>query len=173
MIVLKPVIAFVVLQLATMSLQAQVTPPFAKPPEVISTKELKDLLLDHELAKKKASIEGKKAEDPNFVLVDVRSEEEVSVSVIPGSITKKQYEKDKDKYKGKLVIPYCLAGGRSATYSNELLKSGVTVKNFKGSILDWVTNELPLVTIEGTPTNKVFINPERFKIPQKYEAVGK
>lgn len=155
------------------NLVAQITPPFAKPPEVISTKELKEMLDARDAAAKKATLEGKKPEESNFVVVDVRSDEEMSVSMIPGAITKQQYEKNKDKYRGKLVIPYCLVGGRSATFSNELIKSGVLVKNYKGSIVEWVTNELPLVTQKGEPTNKVFINPERFKVPAKYEAVGK
>ncbi|MFO0943462.1 MAG: rhodanese-like domain-containing protein [Pirellulales bacterium] len=155
------------------SASAQITPPFVKPPEVISTKDLKAMLDAREIAAKKAQVEGKKPEEPNFVVVDVRSDDEINVSIIPGAITKAQYEKDKDKYRGKMVIPYCLVGGRSATFSNELVKSGVLVKNYKGSIVDWVSNELPLVTLKGEPTNKVFINPERFKVPAKYEAVGK
>lgn len=152
---------------------AQITPPFVKPPEVISTKELKAMLDARELAAKKAQVEGKKPEESNFVVVDVRSDDEINVSMIPGAITKAQFEKDKDKYKGKLVIPYCLVGGRSANFANELVKSGALVKNYKGSIVDWVNNELPLVTVKGEPTNKVFINPERFKVPAKYDAVGK
>ncbi len=159
--------------ISSTNLVAQITPPFAKPPEVISTKELKEMLDAREAAAKKATAEKKKPEESNFVVVDVRSDDEISVSMIPGAITKQQYEKDKDKYRGKLVIPYCLVGGRSATFSNELIKSGVLVKNYKGSIVEWVTNELPLVTQKGEPTNKVFINPEKFKVPAKYEAVGK
>lgn len=170
-------IAIAVLGLLTLSalssVSAQVTPPFVKPPEVVSTKELKAMLDAREIAAKKAQVEGKKPEEPTFVVVDVRSDDEINVSIIPGAITKAQYEKDKDKYRGKMVIPYCLVGGRSATFANELVKSGVLVKNYKGSIVDWVSNELPLVTLKGEPTNKVFINPERFKVPAKYEAVGK
>jgi hypothetical protein len=79
---------------------------------------------------------------------------------------------EKDKYRDKLIIPYCLVGGRSAAYANELKKSGMLVKNYKGSIVEWVIAELPLVNVKGEPTNKVFVNPERFKIPSKYEAVG-
>lgn len=153
--------------------QAQSTPPFAKPPEVISTKELKAMLDARELAVKRALADGKKPEDSKFVLVDVRSDEEIAVSLIPGAITKKEFEKDKDKYRDKLIVPYCLVGGRSASFANELKKSGLVVKNYKGSIVEWVTAELPLVTIKGESTTRVFINPERFKIPAKYEAVGK
>lgn len=152
---------------------AQITPPFVKPPETISTKELKAMLDERELAIKKATKEGKKAEDAKFVVVDVRSDDEINVSIIPGAITKAQFEKDKDKYKGKLIIPYCLVGGRSANFSNELTKSGALVRNYKGSIVEWVNNELPLVTLKGEPTNKVFINPDKFKVPSKYDAVGK
>jgi rhodanese-related sulfurtransferase len=155
------------------SSQAQSPPPFATPPEVISTKELKSLLDARELAVKRALADGKKPEDSKFVLVDVRSDEEIAVSMIPGAITKKEFEKEKNKYRDKLIIPYCLVGGRSATFANELKKSGLVVKNYKGSIVEWVTSELPLVTIKGESTNRVYIKPEQFKIPSKYEAVGK
>jgi rhodanese-related sulfurtransferase len=152
---------------------AQVVPPFAKPPETISTKELKAMLDVQEASAKIAKLEGKKPEESKFVLVDVRSAEEIAVSVIPGSITKQQFEKEKGKYKGKLVVPYCLSGGRSATFANQLTQQGFEVRNYKGSIVDWVTAEYPLVTEKGEPTKKVFINPDRFKIPAGYEAVGK
>jgi rhodanese-related sulfurtransferase len=162
------------LQVITISAtQAQSTPPFAKPPEVISTKELKALLDARELSIKRAAANGKKADDSKFVLVDVRSDEEIAVSLIPGAITKKEFESEKDKYRDKLIVPYCLVGGRSASYANELKKTGFVVKNYKGSIVEWVTSELPLVTVKGESTNRVFINPEKFKIPARYEAVGK
>lgn len=164
---------FFLLVVGMSAVWAQTPPPFAKPPEVISTKELKALLDNREEANKRASAEGKQAADSKFVLVDVRSDEEIAVSMIPGAITKQQFEKEKDRYRDKLVIPYCLVGGRSAAFANELKNSGLIVKNYKGSILEWVLSELPLVNLKGEPTNKVFVNPERFKIPASYEAVGR
>lgn len=152
---------------------AQQAAGVAKPPEEITTKELKALLDERQSASKAAAASGQPAEESKFVLVDVRSPEEVAVSIIPGAITKQQFEKEKEKYRDKLIIPYCLVGGRSTSYANELKKSGLAVRNYKGSIAEWVSAELPLVTVKGESTNRVFINPERLKVPAKYEAVGK
>lgn len=167
-------ISFVILSFALLATaSAQTKLPKAMPPETVSTKELKSMLDERQKAKEEAAADGKKPEDSKFVLVDVRSDDEIAVSIIPGAITKQQFEKEKDKYRDKLIVPYCLVGGRSAAYANELKKAGLLVKNYKGSIVEWVIAEQPLVTLKGEPTNKVFINPERTKIPAKYEAVGK
>jgi rhodanese-related sulfurtransferase len=133
-----------------------------------------DTISTSELGKLLEPLKGKKpGQESNFVLVDVRSDEEVAVSVIPGAITKKQFERDKDKYAGKLVIPYCTVGGRSAKYAEQLVKQGARVKNYKGSILEWVKAEKPLITLDDQPTNRVHIYSDRYKIPAKYEPVTK
>ena len=103
--------------------------------------------------------------------VYVRSDSEIKVSVIPGAITKSQYERDRAKYRGRTVIPYCTVGGRSGAYAKQLAKSGITAKNYKGSILDWVKNELPVVTLDGKPTNRVHTYSDRYRIPAKYQQV--
>ena len=61
-----------------------------------------------------------KAALESIVLVDVRSESENSVSVIPGAITKAQYEADPKKFAGKTAVCYCLSGGRSGKYVKQL-----------------------------------------------------
>lgn len=67
--------------------------------ETISTKEIQEQQICH---------------DPlGIVLVDVRSQAEQAVSVIPGAITAQQYEVGTDRYAGKTVVPYCTVGGRS------------------------------------------------------------
>ncbi|WP_235908754.1 rhodanese-like domain-containing protein [Roseiconus nitratireducens] len=139
----------------------------------IKVEELSKLLEQQQQAEEKAKQEGQPVPEPNFVVVDVRSEPEVNVSVIPGAITKKAYEENRDDYAGRVVIPYCTIGGRSGRYAQQLADSDVPVKNFKGSILEWVNHQLPLVTLEGKPTNRVHIYSDRYKIPEKYEAVTK
>jgi rhodanese-related sulfurtransferase len=116
---------------------------------------------------------GTEAPKANFVLVDVRSDAEVNVSIIPGAITKAEYEKNRDNYQGRTVIPYCTIGGRSGTYAKQLAKNGVRVKNYEGSILKWVEAGLPLVTLDGKPTNRVHTYSDRYRIPEKYEQVTK
>lgn len=137
--------------------------------ETIETQPLSDLL-----KQKKGDGNGEKKVDPasDFVLVDVRSDAEVNVSVIPGAITKAQYEKNAKLYENKTVIVYCTVGGRSGAYAKQLAANGVKVKNYKGSILQWVNAELPLQTLDGNPTNRVHTYSSRYRIPAKYEQVS-
>jgi len=148
---------------------------FGSSPKVdaVSLEELKVKLETQKQKEAEAVKNGVEKPQADFVLVDVRSEEEVNVSIIPGAITKPEYEKDRKQYDGRTVIAYCTIGGRSAKYASELAKTGIRVKNFKGSILEWVGAELPLVTLDGKETNKVHIYSDRYKIPSKYEAITK
>lgn len=139
--------------------------------ETIETDQLNKLLRDRQLAEEKAAQSAAQPPASDFVLVDVRSEKEVNVSVIPGAITKAEYEKNAAKHRGKLVIAYCTVGGRSGAYAKQLAGQGVKVKNYEGSILKWVDAELPLVTLDGQPTNRVHTYSDRYRVPAKYEPV--
>jgi rhodanese-related sulfurtransferase len=167
------IVTFILLSIATGGLAfAQLGGLFDGPAvDTIETKELRDKLTQAATAREAAEQAGQPIPEPDFVLVDVRSDAEVKVSVIPGAITKTQYEKNRKAYEGKLVIPYCTIGGRSGSYAKQLKQAGVNVKNYKGSILEWVKADLPVVTLEGQPTNRVHIYSDRYKIPAKYEAV--
>lgn len=110
-------------------------------------------------------------QDSPYVLVDVRSEEESAVSLIPGAITKADFEKQRERYAGRTVIAYCTSGYRSERYARELMEQDVKVMNFKGSILGWCRSGLPLVTPEKEPTNRVHTYSSRNRVPAKYEAV--
>jgi len=118
-----------------------------------------------------AKQKGETPPEADFVVVDVRSPKEMSLSIIPGAITKKQFEANREKYEDRLVIPYCLSGVRSARFAQQLAKDGIETKNFKGSILKWVQEELPLVTLDGKPTKRVYLDPERYDLPSQYEAI--
>ncbi|TWT80877.1 hypothetical protein CA13_23230 [Planctomycetes bacterium CA13] len=139
--------------------------------ETMEIGELVSLLKKQNEREQTAQQSGIDSPQADFVLVDVRSDAEVAVSVIPGAITKSQYESEPSKYQGKLVVPYCTVGGRSGKYAAQLKKDGVNVKNFDGSILEWVQAGQPLVTLNGEPTKRVHIYSDRYKIPAKYEAV--
>jgi rhodanese-related sulfurtransferase len=103
-----------------------------------------------------------------FVLVDVRSEAEYAVSMIPGAITRQQYECDESKYTDRLVIPYCTVGGRSYLYARQLVKAGVQTRNYKPGILGWCQAKLPLVTSRGEDTNRVHVYSSVFNAPVEY-----
>ena len=105
----------------------------------------------------------------SIVLVDVRSDTETKVSIIPGAITKTQFEADRKKYEGKTVVCYCLSGGRSGKYVKQLKAKDVPAVDLKGSMLGWCEALQPLTTLDGKPTNRV--NVYGNKVPAKYESV--
>lgn len=104
------------------------------------------------------------------ILVDVRPAEERSVSTVPGSITRAEFEAmDRGD---RVVIVYCTIGYRSARYAEKLQEQGVRVLNMKGSILSWVDAGLPLVDAEGKPTRRVHTYAKKWNVlPPGYEAV--
>ena len=57
-------------------------------------------------------IELLEAKQPPVVLVDVREPAEYSVSVIPGAITRDEFESRRDELRGARVVAYCTVGGR-------------------------------------------------------------
>ncbi len=107
----------------------------------------------------------------NVVLVDVRSPEEIAVSVIPGAISKGEFEAQPDTYREAKVITYCTIGVRSADYAEKLIEAGFEARNYQGSILDWVKAGLPVVTPAGEPTRRVHVYSRQFSVPPPYEAV--
>lgn len=139
--------------------------------EVIQTTDLASLLDKQKQIEETARQTGQQPKPAKFVLVDVRSDAETKVSIIPGAITKTQYEENRSKYEGRTVIAYCTFGGRSGKYATQLAKAGIEVKNYEGSILDWVKKELPLVTRQGVPTNRVHTYSDQYDVPAGYQQV--
>lgn len=112
-----------------------------------------------------------KGPEGKIVLVDVRSAGEIAVSMIPGAISRFEFEASRDQYRGTEVITYCTVGARSADYAEKLLDDGFHARNYAGSILDWVGAGLPVVTPDGEPTQRVHVYSRRFSVPPPYEAV--
>ena len=115
--------------------------------------------------------DGGKKFDGQHVIVDVRTPEEYQVSMIPGAVTKVQFEKNKQQYRDCTIVVYCTIGYRSGQYAKKLMSDGFNAKNFKGSILAWCHAGLPLVTMQGEPTYQVHTYSSEYKVPSKYTAV--
>lgn len=164
------VVAFSLLLLPILTSKVQFRSLFGGGPrvETINTSQLYQLLAEQQKSFTTRDSNAK----TNFVLVDVRSDKEIEVSVIPGAISKTQFEKDMRKHLGKLVIPYCTVGVRSGDYAKQLAKRNVKVVNYKGSILEWVDSGLPLVTLTGQPTNRVHTYSNKYRVSNKYEQVA-
>lgn len=111
------------------------------------------------------------AQQGDVVLVDVRSPEEIAVSIIPGAIPMTEFEAQLENYREAKVITYCTIGVRSADYAEKLMEAGFEARNYEGSILDWVNAGLPVVTPAGEATRRVHVYSEQFSVPPPYEAV--
>ena len=78
----------------------------------------------------------------NYVILDVRTQEEYDEGHIPGAILIPDYEVAEKapvvlKDKNQLILVYCRSGRRSKLAAQELEKLGYTnVKEF-GGIIDW------------------------------------
>lgn len=107
----------------------------------------------------------------NFILVDVRREDEISVSTIPNAITRSQFESSLDDYRDHTVIAYCTIGGRSLLYARQLSKRGIDARNFRAGIIGWCVLGLPLVSPQGDATNQVHTHNSLFRVPPAYEQV--
>lgn len=107
----------------------------------------------------------------DFILVDVRSEAEISVSTIPNAITRNQFESSLDEYRSRTVVTYCTIGGRSLLYARQLSQRGIDARNFRAGIIGWCVSGLPLVSPQGDSTNQVHTHTSLFRVPPAYEQV--
>lgn len=106
-----------------------------------------------------------------YLVVDVRSVAESDVSVLPGAMALAEFERTVDQHQSKTIIAYCTIGVRSGWYANRLKTHGWNAYNYKGSIIDWCKNGLPLVTPEGDATHRVHTYNRMYSVPEQYEAV--
>ncbi len=106
-----------------------------------------------------------------FVLVDVRNMKEMAVSMIPGAITRQQFERAPKQYSGRKIVTYCTIGYRSGLYAKKLQKQGWEVYNLTGSILGWV-HVGGHVEHEGVITKRVHVYGKKWDLlPTGYESV--
>ena len=80
--------------------------------------------------------------EDNYVILDVRTDEEYSEGHIPGAMLIPDYEiEDKAesllKDKNQLILVYCRSGNRSKGASEALAKLGYTNVVEFGGIIDW------------------------------------
>ena len=176
---LFPVVLLLSIFSSVQSAFAQLGSLFGAGPEVaeITTDQLKSRLAIEGPADARSprdqGSESNKGKPSDFVLVDVRSDREVNVSVIPGAITKAQYEGHPEKFRDKTVIVYCTVGGRSGMYAAKLVTEDPErdVLNYRGSIMAWIRAGLPLQTLQGEPTQRVHTYSKHYSVPDGYVQV--
>ncbi len=101
------------------------------------------------------------------VLLDVRTDAERAVSVIPGSLF------DADAIApGVEVIVYCTVGLRSGQTARQLRERGIHALNLRGGILAWLAAGGTLVDAQGMPTQRVHVYGRRWNaVPVGFEAM--
>jgi rhodanese-related sulfurtransferase len=108
---------------------------------------------------------------PPPLLVDVRDDHEQAVSMLPGAISRQAFERDPDRYRGRLIVPYCTIGLRSGFYAQQLIKQGFRARNLAGSVLAWAHAGQPFEAA-GLPTRRVHVYGADWNLlPRGYEPV--
>jgi sodium/bile acid cotransporter 7 len=114
----------------------------------------------------------KQVDSKNYVFVDVREDNEWQVSHIKNAITAKEFERNKDQYKGKKVVAYCTIGYRSSEYVQKLKKSGFDAYNLRGSILLWAHEGGTLVDAKGKEVKSAHVYGSTWDLlPDGYQSV--
>ncbi|MEZ6086497.1 MAG: rhodanese-like domain-containing protein [Pirellulaceae bacterium] len=112
-------------------------------------------------------LSGNEASD--YVVVDVRSTAEQSISMIPGAITMRQYESEFASYVDRVLIAYCTIGGRSYLYARKMKRRGIVALNYRDGIVGWCRSGLLLEDLRGQPTPRVHPYWPIFGVPSQYE----
>jgi rhodanese-related sulfurtransferase len=95
-------------------------------------------------------------QEGSVVFVDVRTERERAVSMLPGAVSAEQVEQDPQRYQGQVLVAYCTIGYRSGLWAEEQRERGLQVSNLAGSLLSWTHAGGPLLGPAG-PTNEVHV----------------
>ena len=70
--------------------------------------------------------------------VDVRSPEERQVSVLPGSVSERDYLADPGRFAGKEAVAVCTIGYRSGVFTVQARDKGLPVRNLAQGLLGWL-----------------------------------
>lgn len=106
--------------------------------------------------------------DNDVVFVDTRSKKEMKVSSIPGAITVKAFNKQKERYKQKRIIAFCTIGYRSGKFAQKMGRKGYRVENLKNGLLGWVYGGGPLV-VDGKETKTLHVYGKKWNlVPEGY-----
>jgi rhodanese-related sulfurtransferase len=108
---------------------------------------------------------------PPAVLVDVRQSCERRVSMLPGAISRQDFERNRARYRSWVVVPYCTIGLRSGLYTRKLRRQGFAARNLAGSVLAWAHAGLPFES-EAKASRRVHVhNADWNLLPRGYEPV--
>lgn len=106
----------------------------------------------------------------DVIIVDVRTDAERAVSMLPGAVAKDQF--DAEATAGKTVVAYCTIGYRSGLWVAEVREQGVSAVNLRGSVLAWTHAGGALHGPSGDTTHRVHTYGRLWDLARSdYEAV--
>lgn len=109
--------------------------------------------------------------EEKIILVDVRENKEMEVSVIPGAIPRDEFEDNKDKYRDYKVVSYCTIGYRSGRYTKKLIKDKFDAYNLVGGVLSWAHAGQKFAAPDGDSLRVHVYGDSWNLLPEGYEAV--
>ncbi|MGB9936267.1 MAG: rhodanese-like domain-containing protein [Methanobacterium sp.] len=110
----------------------------------------KDQIMNSITPKDALKLIEKHKDDPNFEILDIRSDREYSLGHIPGakSLHYEGHEfqrKVENLDKEKEYVIYCKSGVRGGYFLNQMEKSGFNkAHNIQGGFMGWQVSRLPL-----------------------------
>jgi rhodanese-related sulfurtransferase len=106
-----------------------------------------------------------------LAIVDVREPREQAVSMIPGAMSRADFEARKDEFRDVPIVAYCTLGFRSGKYAAKLRDEGFDAYNLRGAILAWTHTGQPLVDADGE-TRRVHVYGRKWNlVASGYEGV--
>ncbi|MGB0867385.1 MAG: rhodanese-like domain-containing protein, partial [Granulosicoccaceae bacterium] len=103
------------------------------------------------------------------LLVDVRTDDERALSMLPGAIDQMTYEA-LPKAERQNAIIYCTIGVRSGEYVAELAKEGIEASNLAGGLLSW-THAGGTMLHKGQAVDEAHVYGRRWNLlPKPYKA---
>lgn len=110
--------------------------------------------------------------DQPIALVDCREDAERAVSMIPGAISKAQFEASPEAYRNHRVVIYCTVGYRSGVYAKDLIGRDFDAINLIGGVLAWAHAGNTFVDPGGNQTRRVHVyGPTWDLLPYGYVSV--
>lgn len=112
-------------------------------------------------------------ENDSAVFVDVRTDEEQAISMLPGGIPYRTFLADPEAYSGRIPVGYCTISYRSGKLAVHLAGKGIHMVNLRGGILAWI-HKGEHVFRGGRPVQRVHVYGKRWDLaPGTYETVRK
>ena len=96
------------------------------------------------------------ASGTDLVLVDVRTEAEQAVSMLPHAVPAGVIEREPGPWVGRRLVAYCTIGYRSGLWARDQGARGLTVENLAGGVLAWSWAGGRFVA-DGAPTTTVHV----------------